>query len=277
MNIVMTGERHPNARPGDYVLGVDSGSLTAKAVIMDRNRRIISSNVAQLGFVSKKALQTAVDGALGLANLAFSDMAYVVATGYGRLAYADADREITEISCHARGAHYLLPDVRTVIDIGGQDSKIISVGPSGSFTNFAMNEKCAAGTGKFLQVMATALGVELEQIGELSLQAQNELHISSTCTVFAETEVISLVAQEHALPDILAAIHESIASRMLTLAGRVTLTEPVMMTGGVARNVGLVKTLERVLNIDINVSGNPQIAGAIGAAMFAADAAGWAR
>jgi len=277
MNIVMTGERHPNARPGDYVLGVDSGSLTAKAVIMDRNRRIISSNVAQLGFVSKKALQTAVDGALGLANLAFSDMAYVVATGYGRLAYADADREITEISCHARGAHYLLPDVRTVIDIGGQDSKIISVGPSGSFTNFAMNEKCAAGTGKFLQVMATALGVELEQIGELSLQAQNELHISSTCTVFAETEVISLVAQEHALPDILAAIHESIASRMLTLAGRVTLTEPVMMTGGVARNVGLVKTLERVLNIDINVSGDPQIAGAIGAAMFAADAAGWAR
>jgi len=277
MNIVMTGERHPNARPGDYVLGVDSGSLTAKAVIMDRNRRIISSNVAQLGFVSKKALQTAVDGALGLANLAFSDMAYVVATGYGRLAYADADREITEISCHARGAHYLLPDVRTVIDIGGQDSKIISVGPSGSFTNFAMNEKCAAGTGKFLQVMATALGVELEQIGELSLQAQNELHISSTCTVFAETEVISLVAQEHALPDILAAIHESIASRMLTLAGRVTLTEPVMMIGGVARNVGLVKTLERVLNIDINVSGDPQIAGAIGAAMFAADAAGWAR
>lgn len=273
----MTGERHPNARPGDYVLGVDSGSLTAKAVIMDRNRRIISSNVAQLGFVSKKALQTAVDGALGLANLAFSDMAYVVATGYGRLAYADADREITEISCHARGAHYLLPDVRTVIDIGGQDSKIISVGPSGSFTNFAMNEKCAAGTGKFLQVMATALGVELEQIGELSLQAQNELHISSTCTVFAETEVISLVAQEHALPDILAAIHESIASRMLTLAGRVTLTEPVMMTGGVARNVGLVKTLERVLNIDVNVSGDPQIAGAIGAAMFAADAAGWAR
>jgi predicted CoA-substrate-specific enzyme activase len=254
-----------------YVLGVDSGSLTAKAVIMNTNREIISSSVIQLGFVSKKALQEAINAALEKAGLSFEDIVYIVATGYGRLTYASANREITEISCHARGAHYLFPDVRTVIDIGGQDSKVISVGPSGNFTNFAMNEKCAAGSGKFLQVMASALDVDLDQIGQLSLQAQTELHISNTCTVFAETEVINLVAQEHTLPDILAAIHEAIASRMKTLIGRVGIVEPVMMTGGVARNIGLVKTLEKVLGVPIIVADNPQIVGAIGAALFAVD------
>lgn len=265
----MHEKQYPKGK--SYVMGVDSGSLTAKAVVMDTQGRLIAHHVIQLGFVSKEALQQAVDLTLEDAGLTMEDIGFIVATGYGRLSYEPADLEITEISCHARGAHYMVPQVKTVIDIGGQDSKVISVGKNGRFVNFAMNEKCAAGTGKFIQVMSNALGVKLEEVGELSLLAEKELHISNTCTVFAETEVISLVAQNEKQADILAGIHASVASRMVALVSRVGIVAPVVMTGGVAQNVGLVQALERALGISITVPDHPQLAGAIGAACFALD------
>lgn len=254
-----------------FTLGVDSGSLTAKAVIMDGNRQIVSHSVKQLEFVSEKAVRIAIENALATAGLELSNMAYIVSTGYGRRRLSFAGKAVTEISCHAKGANYVFPDARTVIDIGGQDSKVISVDTSGNVHNFAMNDTCAAGTGQFLEVMARALGVELEKIGELSLQVQTKLKISSMCTVFAESEVISLVAQGHTKEDILSAIHEAIARRISGLVGRVGLRQPVIMTGGVAKNIGVVCALEKELGVSISLPSEPQIVGAIGAALFALD------
>ena len=254
-----------------FTLGVDSGSLTAKAVIMDGNRKIVSHKVVQLEFVSEKAVKLAVEKALAAAGLELCDLAYIVSTGYGRRKLSFASKAITEISCHAKGAHYVFPDAKTVIDIGGQDSKVISIDSSGNVQNFAMNDTCAAGTGQFLQVMARALGVRLTKIGELSLQSQIKLTISSMCTVFAESEVISLVAQGRQKEDILSAIHEGIARRTVGLVGRVGLRQPVIMTGGVAKNAGLVRALEKELGASITIPKYPQIVGAIGAALFAQD------
>jgi predicted CoA-substrate-specific enzyme activase len=252
-----------------WVLGVDSGSLTGKAVIIDSNRHIIASSVVQLEIVSKRAVQEAISNVLSHAGLKWDDLAYTVSTGYGRRRLDIANRDVTEISCHAKGARYFYPEARTVIDIGGQDSKVIQIDPSGNYSNFAMNEKCAAGSGKFLEVMARALGVPLDKIGDLALESKNELQISSTCTVFAETEVISFVAEGRKIPDILAAIHKSIANRVANLAGRILVTEPAVMTGGVAKNIGLVRALEKELSMKILVPSDPQIVGAVGAALFA--------
>ncbi|NSW82804.1 MAG: 2-hydroxyglutaryl-CoA dehydratase [Syntrophothermus sp.] len=260
-----------DVREGAYVLGVDSGSLTAKAVIMNRDREIVAHSVVQLEIVSLEAVKEAVNNVLSSAGLDMSDIAYVVATGYGRRRYDFADKTVTEISCHAKGAHYLFPEVRTVIDIGGQDSKVIAVDEEGNPTHFAMNDRCAAGTGRFLEVMASALRVPLEAIGEMSLKARQKLTISSICTVFAETEVISLVAEGHSKEDILGALHASIASRIAGLVARVGLREPVMMTGGVAKNVGAVRAIERELGVSMTVAKDPQIVGALGAALFALD------
>lgn len=254
-----------------YTLGVDSGSLTAKAVIMDGNRKIVAHKVVQLEFVSETAVRLAMDKALAATGLELSDMAYVVTTGYGRRRLNFADKAVTEISCHAKGANHISPDVRTVIDIGGQDSKVIIIDDRGNVQKFAMNDTCAAGTGQFLQVMARALGVRLSKIGELSLESRTKLKINSMCTVFAESEVISLVAQGHRKEDILASIHESIARRTAGLVGRAGLRQPVIMTGGVAKNVGLVRALEKELGIPISIPKYPQIVGAIGAALFAQD------
>ena len=254
-----------------FTMGIDSGSLTAKAVIMDGNRKIVSHSVVQMGFVSQEAVRTAMDNVLASAGKSLEDIAYTVSTGYGRRRLDFADKTITEISCHARGAGFLLPEVRTVIDIGGQDSKVIAVETSGNAKNFAMNDRCAAGTGQFLEVMAKALEVDLDKTGELSLQSQTKLTISSLCTVFAETEVISLVAQGHSKADILAAIHQAIARRITGMVARVGLREPVMMTGGVAKNVGVVRALEKELGVSLTVPQECQIVGAIGGALFASD------
>ena len=254
-----------------FTIGVDSGSLTAKAVLMDGDREIVSHSVIQMELVSEKAIQVAMESVLASAGRTLDDIAYIVSTGYGRRKLDFADRTITEISCHAKGANYLFPSARTVIDIGGQDSKVITVGSFGNATNFAMNDRCAAGTGQFLEVIARGLGVNVYEIGELSLQSQASLQISSTCTVFAETEAISLLAQGYSKVDILAAIHEAIARRVVGLVGRVGLHEPVIMTGGVAKNIGVVRALERVLGVSLTIPSEPQIVGAIGAALFALD------
>lgn len=261
-----------NPEPSNlYTLGVDSGSLTAKAVIMNGEKKIVAYSVVQMAFVSQKAVKEAVKNVLFAADLSITDMDFIVATGYGRRRFTFANKSITEISCHAKGAHYLFPEVRTVIDIGGQDSKVIAVDDLGNSSNFAMNDRCAAGTGQFLEVMARALDVKLQEIGEMSLRAKKELKISSLCTVFAETEVISLLAEGQSEEDILAAIMASIAGRVSGLVARVGLRPPVIMTGGVAKNIGVVRALEKALGTTITVPEDPQIVGAIGAALFAYD------
>ncbi len=265
--LVISKEKSPEL----FTLGIDSGSLTAKAVIMNGNREILSANVVQLEFVSKQAVEEAITKTLTEADLELDDMAYIVSTGYGRRRFPLAGKTITEISCHAKGAHYFMPNAKTVIDIGGQDSKVIGLDQDGNASNFAMNDRCAAGTGQFMEVMARALRIELAQVGDMSLQAQNKLIISSMCTVFAETEVISLVAEGRDKADILAAIHSSIAGRVTGLVGRVGLRQPVIMTGGVAKNIGMVRALEKELGVSIFVPRDPQIVGAVGAALFAVD------
>jgi len=196
-----------------------------------------------------------------------------VSTGYGRNSVDFADKAITEITCHAAGAYFQDPAVRSVIDIGGQDSKAISMDDAGRVNDFVMNDKCAAGTGRFLEVMARALEVDLDAFGEMSLKADTPAAISSLCTVFAESEVISLIARGEKRENIIAGIHESIGSRVLAMAKRVGVTEPVMMTGGVAKNIGVVKALENRAGVSIKVSPNAQINGAIGAALLAANSA----
>jgi predicted CoA-substrate-specific enzyme activase len=197
------------------------------------------------------------------------DIQGIVSTGYGRNSVSFADKAITEITCHAAGAFFINPDIRSVIDIGGQDSKVILLNDNGRVADFAMNDKCAAGTGRFLEVMARALEIELERFGAMSLESQKPSQISSLCTVFAESEVISLIAKGEKRENIVAGIHDAIGARVASMAKRVKIASPVMMTGGVAKNSGLVKALERRLKQKILISDSAQIVGAIGAALLA--------
>lgn len=257
------------------VAGVDIGSLYTKAVVLRVNTDgekplIVSQLTLRSGSLYKSTAHTALDEALRLANLTKNDVCSVVTTGYGRYVASFGDRVVTELSCHARGANFLFPDVHTLIDIGGQDSKAIKIDDVGGVENFVMNDKCAAGTGRFLEVMAQALEVELSQMGDLSLRSEKAADISSVCTVFAESEVISLLAEGRAKEDIIAGIHKAIASRIMGMLGKVTVKQRVAMSGGVAKNIGMVEALEKRLNTKILVAENPEIVGALGAALFAA-------
>jgi predicted CoA-substrate-specific enzyme activase len=238
---------------------------------MDHDRSILSYHVVQGTIVDEEAALRSLERALEQAGLSRERIGFLVTTGYGRTMVDFGDRNLTEISCHARGARHLLPGVRTVIDIGGQDSKAISLDPEGRVANFSMNDKCAAGTGRFLEVMAHALNVELSNMGPLGLASAEPPAISSICTVFAESEVISLKAKGRSTTDIIAGIHEAIGRRMKALANHVGVLTPVLMSGGVAKNVGVVRVLERLLETRITVPEEPQIVGALGAALFARD------
>jgi predicted CoA-substrate-specific enzyme activase len=196
-----------------------------------------------------------------------------VSTGYGRENVRNRTKAVTEITCHARGAHTLHPEARSVIDIGGQDSKAIALEPDGRVRRFEMNDKCAAGTGRFLEVMARTLEVDLKDFGPIALTARKPAAISSTCTVFAESEVISLLAQDMEVPEILAGLCLAIAQRVNSLASRVGMHPQVMMTGGVAKNAGVVKAIEEKVGYPVMVPDEPQTIGALGAALFARDLA----
>jgi len=206
--------------------------------------------------------------ALAKVKMSLDDISYVVATGYGRLNVPFADKQITEITCHARGVSSMFPNVKTAIDIGGQDCKGIKIA-NGKVINFVMNDKCAAGTGRFLEVIAEALGVRVEEMGELSLKAKSIPKISNTCTVFAEQEVISWLAMDTKVEDILAGIHDAIATRVYGMAQRVKIEKDVVVTGGCAKNVGLVKALERKMGYSVLVPSEPLLTGALGAALIA--------
>jgi predicted CoA-substrate-specific enzyme activase len=209
--------------------------------------------------------------ALAKAKLPFEAVTYVVATGYGRINVPFADKQITEITCHARGVGYLLPEARTVIDIGGQDCKGIKLNDNGKVVDFVMNDKCAAGTGRFLEVTAEELGVKLEDMGRLCLEAENKVEISSTCTVFAAQEVVGKLSSGVPLLDIIAGLHEAIATRIYRMVKRVKIEREVVITGGGAKNIGLVKALEAKLGFPALVPDEPLLTGAIGAALLGSD------
>lgn len=253
-------------------VGIDIGSITAKVVVMDEDRHILSAEVVQRGrIVDKEAATLCLEIALAKAEVGKDQVAYSVSTGYGRALPGFGDKNLTEISCHARGAFSLCPEVRTIIDIGGQDSKVIALENSGIVSNFVMNDKCAAGTGRFIEAMSAALGVPLQEAGWLSLQSKNRAKISSTCVVFAESEVISLVSKGTPKDDVLAGIHHAIAERVSGLAKLAGIRPAVFMSGGVAKNQGIVHCLEKAIGYQITVPEDPQIIGAVGAALYAWD------
>jgi len=253
-----------------YVAGVDIGSTMTKVVI--HNGTILSAIIGPTGPEHRRTAYKVMLEALSQAKISLDDLTYVVATGYGRLNVPFADKQITEITCHARGVSAIFPNVRTAIDIGGQDCKGIKIA-NGKVINFVMNDKCAAGTGRFLEVIAEALGVRLEEMGALSLKSESIPKISSTCTVFAEQEVISWLAMGAKVEDILAGIHEAIATRVHGMAQRVKIEREVVITGGCAKNVGLVKALERKIGYAVLTPTEPLITGALGAALIGKDMA----
>ena len=262
-------------RPGRQALitaGVDIGSLTAKAVVLQAPALTTAGrSIMPTGSLPAEAAERVLDAALEKAGLTRGDIDALVATGYGRIAVEQADWRITEISCHARGARHLLPGVRTVIDLGGQDAKVISLDDDGRPLDFEMNDRCAAGTGRFFELMSAALNVTLPEFGDIALQAQSPAPISNTCTVFAESEVIGLLAEGRSVAEIAAGLCESVARRVLQLANRLHVREPVVFCGGVAYNRGVLAALRRVMGMEVVVPEQPQLVGALGAALLAVE------
>jgi len=256
-----------------YFAGIDIGSLTCDAVIINEDAELVSSAIVLTGARSRKAIETAYSEAVERAALTSEDISGLISTGYGREQVEGRQKSITEISCHARGAHFLFPKTSLILDIGGQDSKTIRVGEGGQVMDFAMNDKCAAGTGRFFQVMARALEIDLDDFGELAANSGKSLSISSMCTVFAESEVVSLVARGEKVEDIVAGLCRAVAERTRALAQRVGVAPEVTMTGGVAKNLGVVRALEGLLGHTFNIPEEPQIVGALGAALYAREAA----
>ncbi len=251
-----------------HVMGIDIGSVSSKVVVLDENKEIVTVAVVPLGTGSsgpEKALKLLEDQH----GLSLLDMDQVCVTGYGRLLFQGANRQISEITCHAKGIHHLAPSVHTIIDIGGQDVKAIIVGKDGKVTRFFMNDKCAAGTGRFLDVMSNILELKVSSLAEIGSNADYPAPISSTCTVFAESEVISQLSKGEKKENIIAGIHQSVAVKAVALARRAGIQDDIMMTGGVALNLGVVKAVENELGRSIMIPEKPQITGALGAAVYA--------
>lgn len=254
-----------------YFAGIDSGSTSTDVVILNKDKEIVTGIILPTGAGAAMGAERALSEALKRAELDRDDIDALVTTGYGRTAIQDGDKSITEITCHARGAHYLDPDVRTVVDIGGQDSKVIRIDENGAVVNFVMNDKCAAGTGRFLEMMARTMEMGLDDMSRTGLSYNEDITISSMCTVFAESEVVSLIAQNKAADDIVHGLNKAVAVKTAALAKRVGGEEKYMMTGGVSKNQGVVKTLEEKLGASLVISDKAQLCGALGAALFAAD------
>jgi (R)-2-hydroxyacyl-CoA dehydratese activating ATPase len=251
--------------------GIDIGSLSTDVVLLDADRTVVGSAIGTTGASIRKAEREVFGAALAAAGAEVADVVFTVATGYGRDRVEAADHRVTEITCHARGARHLFPDAVTVLDIGGQDSKVIRLGQGGRVADFAMNDKCAAGTGRFLDVMARTLEMDLEEMGKRSLLSCQSLPVSSTCTVFAESEVISLIASGAPPGDIAWGVHLAIAERIAALAERIGVAQPAVMTGGVAKNPAARKALEDRFRLTFLVPDEPQLTGALGAALIAAE------
>lgn len=254
------------------VCGCDLGSTTAKAVIMEGDD-ILSWSIVKATRTPELTARMVIDEALGNAGLkSFEMIKYIVGTGYGRTGVSFLHDNMSEITCHAFGAYWLHPKVKTVVDIGGQDCKVISLDPRGKVLEFNMNDKCAAGTGRFFESMAKVLDCTLDELARFALESTKSVNISKQCSVFAESEVISLINCGVSIQDIAAGIHDSIARRILGMVNRIGIYQDVVLTGGCAQNRALIKSLEKHLGVIIvETSENPQITGALGAALYARD------
>jgi predicted CoA-substrate-specific enzyme activase len=251
------------------VAGCDVGSLSAKAVIM-KNGDVLASHVIYARPEPEDSAREVMDAALQMTGLSMNDISWCTGTGYGRKSIPFAKSVESEIACHGRGAQWLVPEVRMVIDIGGQDAKAIRLDEKGNVIRYAYNDKCASGTGRFLEVMAGAMGIRLDDMGDISLKAGNPVAISNQCVVFAETEIISLINDGKDLSDIVAGLHRAMAHRVASLAKGIELDREIAMTGGVAKNPGMFAALKEALGMEIKKPGSdPQIIGALGAALFA--------
>ncbi len=254
-----------------YAAGVDVGSTQTKATIINEAGEIVCRSLTDTGSNVVLAAENAFHMALEAGNLREEEVEYVVGTGYGRYRVTFGNTQVTEISCHARGAVHMFPRTRTVLDMGGQDTKAIRIGSLGEILDFCMNDKCAAGTGRFLGAASSALEIPLDALGPTALQSTKPVKISTTCTVFAESEVISWLGKGKKIEDILWGVHQSIASRSIGLMRRVGIEEEVSFTGGVAKNAGMVAALEEKLELKLNISDESHYMGALGAALFALD------
>ena len=255
-----------------YYLGIDIGSLSCDAVIVDENKNIVSSAVVPTGAINIEAIKNVTANVLEKVNLSEKQLKATVSTGYGRERVKNRLSAVTEITCHAKGVKSLIPNARLVIDIGGQDSKAILLNNEGKVTDFAMNDKCAAGTGRFLEAMAKALQVNISELSQLDRGAEGNTTLSSMCTVFAESEVVSLIARGIEVKEIVKGLNNAIASRNLALIKRICPNPNeicIAMSGGVANNSGVVRALNEVLSVQIKVPQNPDTIGALGAALIA--------
>ncbi len=254
-----------------YAAGVDSGSTQTKAVIINENKEIISRSLIDTGANVVHAAEHCYGEALENSGIREVEVEYIIGTGYGRYRVTFGNAQVTEISCHGQGAVHMFPGTRTVLDMGGQDTKAIRVSPSGEIVDFCMNDKCAAGTGRFLGAAATALDISLDDLGPTAIKYQKPVRISTTCTVFAESEVLSWLGRGKKIEDILWGVHQSIASRSASLLRRVGIEEEVTFTGGVTRNIAMIRALQEKLETTLNVSEESHYIGALGAALFALD------
>ena len=252
-----------------YVMGIDSGSTSTNAVIMDQDRKIKAFSVVRTGAKSGVSADRALNDVLEKAGLTREDISWIVSTGYGRVSIEFADENVTEISCHGKGAHYFNPKIRTILDIGGKDSKAIRLNENGEVKDFVMNDKCAAGTGRFLEMIARTLEVSLDELGAIALTSQEKIEITSMCSVFAESEVISLIANNKEKADIADGVCHAIASKASGLLRRVGMEPEFMMTGGVAKNPGVVRAVEEKIGSKLYICEEPEIVGAAGAAVYA--------
>jgi len=251
--------------------GVDVGSTQTKAVIINEGLEIVGRSLIDTGANVVQAAEKAYLNALNDSGRREEEVTYVIGTGYGRYKVTFGDTQVTEISCHGRGAVHMFPDTRTVLDMGGQDTKAIAVSETGEIVDFCMNDKCAAGTGRFLGAASMALDIPLDELGGTALKSEKPVKISTTCTVFAESEVLSWLGKGKKIEDILLGVHKSISSRSISLLRRVGLNQHITFTGGVAKNIGMVEVLNENIGKELNVSNESHFMGALGAALFAMD------
>ncbi len=255
------------------VAGCDVGSLSAEAVLLE-NGTIIGSEIIRVRPKAAQSAKDVMDRLLNRLKLTYDDIGFTAATGYGRENIPFADDNISEISCHGKGAHFLVPGIKTVIDVGGQDCKAIRVDENGVLEDFVMNDKCAAGTGRSLELNSEALGVEISELGPLSLESTKTIAITNQCSIFTELEIMHLLMEDESTADIAAGINEAMSRRVKLLVGRVGIEKDIGITGGVSKNIGVVKCLERMLDTKfVAFSEDPQIIGALGAAVFAEEKA----
>jgi len=254
-----------------YAAGVDVGSTQTKAIIINEAREIVGRSLIDTGANVVVAAENAYSEALKNSDVQEEEVEYIIGTGYGRYRVTFGNTQVTEISCHARGASHMFPNTKTVLDMGGQDTKAIRVSPNGEVLDFCMNDKCAAGTGRFLGAAAAALDIPLSELGNVAMQSERPVKISTTCTVFAESEVLSWLGKGKKIEDILWGVHLSIASRSVGLLRRVGIEDELTFTGGVTKNAGVIKALEQAIGLKLNISDESHYIGALGAALFALD------